>query len=59
MTANPKPETRNPIAFAERAWATAQREGAASLSDFGLRPSFGLRYSGFGFQAPSFTFCRA
>jgi hypothetical protein len=59
MTENPKSETRNPIALAERAWATAQRAAAASLSDFGLRSSFGLRYSGFGFHAPRLPFNRA
>ena len=55
---NPKPEGRNPkeirIAKPESpAWLACQQPvGGRVVSDFGLRPSFELRPSVFGFQAP-------
>lgn len=59
MRGNPKPENRNPTVQPERALVAFQLAIAVSVSDFGLRPSFGLRCSGFGFHAPRFPFSHA
>ena len=55
---NPKPETRNPREIRipkpeSPTWLAGQQPvGESIVSDFGLRPSFELRFSAFGFQAP-------